>query len=135
MFRIAYRSTLHAGVGEAEIASIARQAAEQNQAAGLNGVWVLSGRRCLGALEGDPRVLRHLIETIWDDPRHSGFEVLDMRSRDDALLAWPFLLVRAETLEREPELKDHQALQWLGAFEGGLEAFFASPRRDGAADN
>ena len=135
MFRVAYRSTLNPGVGEAEISSIARQAAENNQVAGVNGVWMLSGRRCLGALEGDPRVLRHMIETVWDDPRHSGFEVLDMRSRDEALLDWPFLLVRAETLEREPGLKEHHALTWLGAFEGGLDAFFGSPALNGPSSD
>ena len=130
MFQIAYRSVLHAGVGEAEITSIAEHAAEKNRAAGLNGVWLLAGRRCLGALEGDPRILRSHIETIWDDPRHDGFDVLDMRSRMDPAFDWPFLLVRARTLEARPELADHPGLTWLARFEGGLSAFFERRSKD-----
>lgn len=131
MFRIAYRSMLDPGVGEAEILSIAEQSTQKNSAAGLNGVWLLSGRKCLGALEGDPRILRSRIETIWDDPRHCGFDIVDMRSRMDAIFDWPFLLVRPSTLEAQPALADHPGLTWLAAFDGGLDWFF-SP--DGAAE-
>ncbi|MGJ3231370.1 MAG: BLUF domain-containing protein [Oceanicaulis sp.] len=126
MFRVAYRSTLDAGVGEAEILSIAEQSARRNEAEALTGAWLLSGRRCLGALEGDPRVLRHRIETIWDDPRHFGFDILDMRARDERVFDWPFLLVRAERLEAEPDLRTHRGLHWLAGFEGGVDAFFTA---------
>ena len=126
MFRIGYRATLDAGVGEAEIASITEQSAANNRSAGLNGLWLLSGRSCLGALEGDPRVLRSRIETIWDDPRLHGFDVIDMRSRMDPLLVWPFLLVRAATLEERPDLARHPGVTWLAGFAGGLDAFFAA---------
>lgn len=126
MFRVAYRSTLKAGVGEAEILSIAERSAEKNREAGLTGAWLLSGRTCLGALEGDPRVLRHLIETIWDDPRHDEFEVLEMRTSDSALFDWPFRLVRAGTFVAEPDLKAHPGLIWLAGFAGGLDAVMPS---------
>lgn len=123
MFRIAYCSTLDSGVGEAEIASIARRSAEKNAQAGLTGVWLLSGRRCLSAIEGDPRVVRHVIEEIWDDPRHSAFSLLEMGSCESALFPWPFRLIRQQTVDEEPALLDHEGLQWLIGLDGA-DAFF-----------
>ncbi|MFW6299787.1 MAG: hypothetical protein ACOC20_02555, partial [Oceanicaulis sp.] len=77
------------------------------------------------------QVLRHVIEQIWDDPRHNGFEVLDMRARDKALFQAPFTLVRPQTLEKNPALAQDPGVVWLARFGDGLDTFF-SPDTPGA---
>lgn len=126
MFRVAYRSTLGSGVGEAEIASIAMRSAEKNAQAGVTGVWLLSGRRCLSAIEGDPRVVRHVIEDVWDDARHGAFSLLEMGSCEGALFEWSFRLIRQQTVDDDPALLDHEGLQWLIGLDGA-GAFFDRP--------
>lgn len=134
MFRVAYKSTLAGGVGDAEIRAIADGSARRHEPLGVKGVWLLSGRRCLSALEGDPRVVRGIIETIWDDQRHTDFELLDMDTSDISLFDWPFRLVRDADLANEETLTAHEGLQWLGAFDGGLNAFFGE-REDHSPDS
>jgi hypothetical protein len=124
MFRVAYRSTLDSGVGEAEIESIATQAAQKNAQAGITGVWLLDGRRCLSAIEGDPREIRQVIETIWDDPRHGAFTLLDVGASEISLFTSPFQLIRSQSVVADPAVLEHPGVRWLCDFAGGADAFF-----------
>ena len=135
MFRVAYRSTLAGGVGEAEIRAIADGSALRHEPLGVRGVWLLEGRRCLSALEGDPRLVREIVEIIWDDPRHTDFELLAMRTSDVSLFDWPFRLIRRSDLTQDEALNAHEGLVWLAAFDGGLDAFFADVDADSAGDD
>lgn len=134
MFRVAYRSTLDSGVGEAEIESIAAQSAQKNAQAGMTGVWLLAGRRCLSAIEGDPREVRQVIEKIWDDPRHGAFTLLDMGASEAALFNAPFQLIRTRNVVDDPSLLEHPGLSWLCEFAGGADAFFFSASAQAQSD-
>ncbi|MGX6648344.1 BLUF domain-containing protein [Maricaulaceae bacterium MS644] len=124
MFRVAYRSTLDSGVGEAEIESIVARAAQKNAQAGIAGVWLLAGRRILSAIEGDPREVREVVEKIWDDPRHDAFTLLDMGASEVALFNAPFQLIRTRNVADDPSLLEHPGVRWLCDFAGGADAFF-----------
>jgi hypothetical protein len=124
MFRVAYRSTLDRGVGEAEIESILAQAAQKNAQAGITGVWLLAGRRSLSAIEGDPREIRHVIEAIWDDPRHGDFTLLDMGASEVSLFSSPLQLIRTQSVVEDPAVIEHPGVSWLCDFADGGEAFF-----------
>jgi|GEM_PF-6995271 hypothetical protein len=126
MFCVAYRSTLDSGVGEAEVQSIASLAAQKNAEVGVTGLWLLSGHQNLSAIEGAPREVRHLIETIWDDPRHGAFKLLSVGAIPYARFDWPFRLIRAQSLEEEPALREHPGINWLCGFSGGVDAFFGT---------
>jgi len=125
MFRVAYRSTLNNGVGEAEIESIAERSAQKNAQAGVTGVWLLSGLRCLSGLEGDPRIVRQLVEDIWDDRRHDDFALVAVGARESGLFDWPFRLIRAKDLAQNPALLGHDGVAWLCSLDGGADGFFS----------
>lgn len=124
MFRVAYRSTLDSGVGEAEIESIAVQAAQRHAQVGITGVWLLSGRHCLCSIEGDPREIRQVVEKVWDDPRHGAFTLLDMGASETSLFNWPFRVIRTESVVADPAVLEHPGVSWLSDFAGGADAFF-----------
>ncbi|MEQ8435265.1 MAG: BLUF domain-containing protein [Oceanicaulis sp.] len=134
MFRVAYRSTLDSGVGEAEIESIAARAAQKNGQAGITGVWLLAGRRSLSAIEGDPRDIRQVVEKIWDDPRHGAFTLLDMGASENALFNAPFQLIRTQSVVEDPSLLEHPGVSWLCDFAGGGDAFFFSASAQSQSD-
>ncbi|XBQ14937.1 MAG: BLUF domain-containing protein [Oceanicaulis sp.] len=125
MFRVAYRSNLSAGVGEAEIAAIVAKAAEDNAAFGLCGAWLMNKRRCLGVLEGEPRKVREVVERIWTDRRHSDFVVLTMEISEEGRFSdWPFRFIRPGDLASDEALAAHSGVYWLGKLAGGLPKFF-----------
>ena len=125
MFRVVYSSKLDPAVGRAEIDAIVRDARLNNAREGVTGAWVMKDRDCLSALEGPPEAVRALAERIWDDNRHSDFQIRDMRPatqrkfQDSPL---DFIDVGEASVET---LHDDDSLRWLCGFAGGPAAFCA----------
>ena len=78
MFRVAYRSVLRADLGVAEIESLLTSSAEHNARVGVTSAFLMNDRRCLHAMEGSPKVIRSILECIWDDRRNEEFAILDI---------------------------------------------------------
>lgn len=125
MFRVAYRSTLRADVGIAEIDAILANGAAHNAANGVSSALLLAGRRCLHALEGPPHAVRSTLERIWDDHRHDEFAVIDMAGGEPPFFeGWPLKIISETVLFETPSLRDHPGVIWLAELEGGLNAMF-----------
>lgn len=128
MFRVAYRSVLRADLGVAEIDSLIRSSAAYNARMGVTSAFLMNGKRCLHALEGAPKVIRSILEDIWDDRRNEEFAILDIAYGEAALFPdWPLKVITAETLESEPDLQDHPGVNWLANLDSGLETYFSAP--------
>lgn len=125
MFRVAYRSVLRADLGVAEIESLLTSSAEHNAQLGVTSAFLMNEKRCLHALEGAPKVIRSILERIWDDRRNEEFAILDIAYGEAALFpGWPLKVITPTTLEAEPELRDHTGVIWLANMAGGLDACF-----------
>ncbi|WP_440959252.1 BLUF domain-containing protein [Oceanicaulis sp. LC35] len=131
MFRVAYRSVLRADLGVAEIESLIRGSAEYNTRMGVTSAFLMNGKRCLHALEGSPKVIRSILESIWDDRRNEEFAILDIAYGEAALFPdWPLKVITAATISDEPELHEHPGVTWLANLDGGLETYFRPTDRD-----
>lgn len=129
MFRVAYRSVLRADLGVAEIDSLIRSSAAYNARMGVTSAFLMNGKRCLHALEGAPKVIRSILEDIWDDRRNEEFAILDIAYGEAALFPdWPLKVITADTLASEPDLQDHPGVNWLANLDSGLENYFSAPR-------
>ena len=125
MFRVAYRSVLRADLGVAEIESLLSSSADHNAHMGVTSAFLMNEKRCLHALEGAPKVIRSILERIWDDRRNEEFAILDIAYGEAALFPdWPMRVITAATLKAEPGLRDHTGVIWLANMAGGLDAFF-----------
>ena len=128
MFRVAYRSVLRADLGVAEIESLIRSSADYNARVGVTSAFLMNEKRCLHALEGPPKVIRSILENIWDDRRNEEFAILDIAYGEAALFPdWPLKVITAETLASEPELHDHAGVNWLANLDSGLQNYFRTP--------
>ncbi|WP_306017502.1 BLUF domain-containing protein [Oceanicaulis sp. MMSF_3324] len=129
MFRVAYRSVLRADLGAAEIESLIRDGLDHNARMGVTSAFLMNDKRCLHALEGAPKVIRSILECIWDDRRNEEFAILDIAYGEAALFpGWPLKVITAETIEAEPELHDHPGVNWLANLDSGLSHYFTAPR-------
>ena len=125
MFRVAYRSVLRADLGVAEIDSLLSGSAEHNANVGVTSAFLMNERRCLHALEGSPKVIRSILECIWDDRRNEEFAILDIANGEAPLYpGWPLKLITADTLREDKSLQANAGVIWLANLGGGLEAFF-----------
>lgn len=126
MFRVAYRSVLRADLGVAEIDSLLRSSAEHNARAGVTSALLMNERRVLHALEGAPKVIRSILECIWDDRRNEEFSIQDIAHGEAALFPdWPLKVITSETLKSEASLRNHEGVTWLANLGGGLDVYFA----------
>lgn len=125
MFRVAYRSVLRADLGIAEIDSLLHSSAEHNARVGATSALLMNERRVLHALEGAPKVIRSILECIWDDRRNEEFSILDIAHGEAALFPdWPLKVITSETLMADTRLYGHAGVLWLADLGGGLERFF-----------
>ena len=127
MFRVAYRAVLRADLGVAEIDSLLSSSAEHNARVGVTSAFLMNDKRCLHALEGPPKVIRSILECIWDDRRNEEFSILDIANGEAALYPdWPLKLITAQSLIEDKNLREHPGVVWLAGFAGGLDSFFQS---------
>lgn len=125
MFRVAYRAVLRADLGVAEIDSLLKSSAEHNACVGVTSALLLNEKRCLHALEGPPKVVRSILECIWDDRRNEEFAILDIATGEAPFFPdWPLKVITAESLLEDSTLRVNQGVVWLANLTGGLEAFF-----------
>ena len=125
MFRVAYRAVLRADLGVAEIESLLRSSAEHNACVGVTSAFLLNEKRCLHALEGPPKVIRSILECIWDDRRNEEFAILDIATGEAAFFPdWPLKVITAESLTEDSALRANPGVIWLANLAGGLDAFF-----------
>ena len=109
-----------------EIAAIAQEASQRNEAAGVTGALIQANRDCLSAIEGPPKAVRDIIESIWDDRRHTSFNLRDMASTDTRWFdGWPLRRLNASEFETEPDLLAHPGIEQLGAYGGGIKRFLS----------
>lgn len=134
MFRVAYRSVLRADLGVAEIDSLLSSSEAHNRDVDVTSAFLMNDRRVLHALEGPPKVVRSILECIWDDRRNEQFSILDIAHGEAALFPdWPLKVITAETLKTHPSLQNHEGVSWLANLGGGLDAYFAPlPPEDSA---
>lgn len=134
MFRVAYRSVLRADLGVAEIDSLLSSSEAHNRDVDVTSAFLMNDRRVLHALEGPPKVVRSILECIWDDRRNEEFSILDIAHGEAALFPdWPLKVITAETLKSNPSLRNHEGVTWLANLGGGLDAYFAPlPPEDSA---
>ncbi|WP_375548533.1 BLUF domain-containing protein [Oceanicaulis alexandrii] len=134
MFRVAYRSVLRADLGVAEIDSLLSSSEAHNRDVDVTSAFLMNDRRVLHALEGPPKVVRSILECIWDDRRNEEFSILDIAHGEAALFPdWPLKVITAETLKSNPSLRNHEGVTWLADLGGGLDAYFAPlPPEDSA---
>ncbi len=132
MFRIAYRSNLCPHTKSADIDRIVAIANSRNADLQITGAWMLHDGDCLAAIEGPPLAVREIMDTIWDDPRHTDVNLMHMEQCDDRLFSgWALRFLPKKAVEADPQLQSHAGLTWLSGFAGGLNAFYA-PRQTGA---
>jgi len=82
-------------VDRAEVDRIVAHATQKNAALGITGALAYNGRNFCQLLEGKEDVVRALVATIAQDPRHSGFKVIDEREVTDAHFeGWSMKLVK-----------------------------------------
>ncbi len=130
MFRVAYRSVLRADLGVAEIESLLTSSAEHNARVGVTSAFLMNDRRCLHAMEGSPKVIRSILECIWDDRRNEEFAILDIAYGEAALFPdWPLKVITAETLQEDDSLQQHPGVLWLANMGGGLDVYFQTAQR------
>lgn len=74
--------------------------------------------------------VKSVMESIWDDPRHTEFQLIAMQHCDQPLFeGWPFRYLEAATIKDEPGLQKHEGVHWLGNLDGGLERFYGDALR------
>lgn len=130
MFRVAYRAVLRADLGVAEIESLLRSSAEHNASVGVTSAFLLNEKRCLHALEGPPKVVRSILECIWDDKRNEEFAILDIATGEAAFFPdWPLKVITAESLIEDSSLSANSGVIWLANLAGGLDVFFQSSEK------
>lgn len=128
VFRVAYRSVLRADLGQAEIDALLLNASQHNAREGLTSAILIHQRQCIHALEGPPKLVRSVLEKIWDDRRNEEFAVMDIVHGDGSLFPdWPLKIIDYATLTAEPELRNHTGVVWLANLGGGLDQFFTLP--------
>lgn len=129
MFRVAYRSNLCPETKPADIKRIVAAANARNADLDITGVWMLSDGDCLSAIEGPPLAVREIMDTIWDDPRHTDVKLVVMEQTDERLFdGWALRFLPNEEIEADPGLHDHAGVSWLAAHAGGVDAFYAPSR-------
>ena len=132
MFRIAYRSSLCPHTKAADIKRIVDAANSRNAGLSITGAWMLHERDCLASIEGPPLAVREVMDTIWDDPRHTNVSIVAMEQCDDRMFGgWALRFLPKNVIDSEPSLQDHAGVAWLSGFGGGLDAFYGD-RHDGA---
>lgn len=135
MFRVAYRSNLCPQTKPTDIQRIVAIANARNAELQITGAWMLSDGDCLAAIEGPPLAVREMMDTIWDDPRHTDVKLLAMEQCDERLFdGWALRFLPKQDIEAEPALHHHAGLAWLAAFAGGVDAFYTPRRSDALAD-
>lgn len=128
MFRVAYRSVLRADLGQAEIQAMFDGNAQNNEDLGVNSAILINNRKCLHAVEGAPKMVRSILEAIWDDRRHEEFAVIDIAHGESALFPeWSMKVVTPADLKEDGSLKNHEGIIWLSNLAGGLGSFFEAP--------
>lgn len=131
MFRVAYRSSLCPHTKAADIERIVTTANSRNADLKITGAWMLYGDECLAAIEGPPLAVREIMDTIWDDPRHTDVNLVAMEQCDDRLFdGWALRFLPKSEIESEPSLQNHAGVAWLASFAGGVDAFYAPHRPD-----
>lgn len=84
MRRIIYRSLAAPALDRAELFRLLHHARTANESCGLSGVLLQSDNRLLQVLEGPTWKLFAVFDKIRQDPRHTGVEIIDERSIDEA---------------------------------------------------
>lgn len=79
LHRILYISTSKGALSEQTLADILRVSRANNATAGLTGLLLVGGKRCLQALEGPPDAVAATFERIRKDDRHFAIVKLDDR--------------------------------------------------------
>jgi hypothetical protein len=82
MRRILYISTVTTALSSKNVEDILRVSRRNNGAAGVTGLLVIGGRRCLQALEGPPDAVGQTFERIGKDPRHFAIVTLNDKPID-----------------------------------------------------
>lgn len=77
MIRTIYFSTATSELSKSDVAGIVEHAQHANSKRDVTGALAYNGRNFCQCLEGEESVVRALIDKISQDPRHSGFKVLD----------------------------------------------------------
>ncbi|EBA11681.1 BLUF [Roseobacter sp. CCS2] len=78
----------------AQVNEIAAVSAQANAQRDVTGALAYNGRNFCQVLEGEDAVVRNLIAKIEQDPRHSGFKIIDKKSVDHRHFAeWSMKLV------------------------------------------
>ncbi len=125
MFRIAYRSRLAGSTSQHDIEDIMKTATERNSSLGVTGAWMVCDGDCIASIEGPPLAVKQIAESIWDDPRHTGFRLVSMEHTEDRLFeGWELKFLDAGTVKDDPKLLEHPGVSWLGNLAGGTEKFF-----------
>ncbi len=77
-----------------ELNAIVAKAADANAAQNVTGALAYNGRNFCQCLEGDEDTVRGLLQVIEQDPRHSGFKVIDEKQITDRYFEdWSMRLV------------------------------------------
>ena len=128
MFRVAYRSSLCPHTKASDIQRIVATANARNTELKITGAWMLYDTDCLAAIEGPPLAVREIMDTIWDDPRHTDVHLVAMEQCDERLFdGWALRFLPKSEVDADPALRDHAGLNWLSNFAGGLDTFY-TPR-------
>ncbi|MEM9968443.1 MAG: BLUF domain-containing protein [Pseudomonadota bacterium] len=77
MIRMLYFSTAATDMSREAVQGIVAHAATKNARLGVTGALAYNGRNFCQLLEGKEEVVRALVQTIREDPRHAGFKVID----------------------------------------------------------
>lgn len=82
MIRLLYFSTARAKITRDDVDGIVAHAALKNKNLGITGALAYNGRNFCQVLEGPDDVVHELVMMIEEDPRHSGFKILDEKEID-----------------------------------------------------
>jgi acylphosphatase len=125
VFRVAYRSILCPETKSTDIQRIVAAANARNADLGITGVWMLSDGDCLAAIEGPPLAVREIMDTIWDDPRHTNVKLVAMEQSEDRLFdGWALRFLPEQEIAADPGLQNHVGVSWLAEHAGGVDAFY-----------
>jgi hypothetical protein len=95
LIRLLYFSTAEARLSPAEVDEIVAHAARKNKGLGITGALAYNGRNFCQVLEGDEEKVMALARVIEQDPRYSGFKIIDQKKISSAHFAdWSMQRVR-----------------------------------------
>ncbi|MDB5889355.1 MAG: Sensors of blue-light using [Polaromonas sp.] len=118
LFEVLYVSQLSPHVALHAVGDIARQCRVFNKAKNITGILIFDGSRFCEQLEGNEADVLQLMQTIRQDPRHTGVHVLHQGALDKrrfCRFSMGYTMVDEQALDALSVLTGHDALRTFSA--------------------